>query len=78
MVPPSSWRYERTYSHRSIIFGLLVDYEVAREWIKKTYQYELCSDHSEDIIIPYKLNKLVLERALPLGAVPPLAGWSPL
>ena len=44
---------------RFIVFGFLIDYEVGRAWIKKTFDHELNSDHTEDYGIPYKLDKLV-------------------
>jgi len=65
--PPPGVMKGPTRTGDSVIFGLLIDYEVAREWIKKTYKYELRSDHSEDITIPYKFNKLVLEKGIAFG-----------
>ena len=58
---------------RFIIFGLLIDYEVGREWFKKIFNHELNSDHTEDLAIPFNLNK---GKTWPLGAVPAHTGWS--
>ena len=51
----------------SIIFGLLIDNEVGREWIKKTYNYDPCADHTEDLTIIMQLRKLVMEKGIALG-----------
>lgn len=63
-----------TRSAASIVFGLFIDNEVAREWFKNAYKYELCSDHSEDLSITMQLKKLVIENCLWVLRGPTKAG----
>jgi hypothetical protein len=51
-------------------FGLLIDSEDGRAWIKKAYNCELRSDHSQDIIIPVQHNDLVKEKDMAFGCSP--------
>jgi hypothetical protein len=53
--PPPGVTKGPTRIEDSIIFGLLIDYEEGRAWFKKTYDYELRSDHSEDLGIVRQL-----------------------
>ena len=55
---------------RSIVFGLLIDNEDGRAWFKKTYDYELKSNHSEDLGIPLQLDDLVIEKDMAFGCCP--------
>ena len=54
----------------SIIFGLLIDNEDGRAWFKKTYDYELNSNHSEDLGICLQLDDLVKEKEMAFGCCP--------
>ena len=65
--PPPGVVKGPTRRARSIIFGLLIDNEVGREWIKKAYDYELQSDHSEDLTIYMQLEKLAIEKGIAFG-----------
>ena len=56
---------ERTQA--SIIFGLLVNNEEGRAWFKKTYDYELRSDHKQDLSIPIHLGDVVKEKGMAIG-----------
>lgn len=40
---------------------------MARRWLEDRFKLELATDHSEDINIPYQLNKLVLDNGIALG-----------
>ena len=55
------------WSHRAIVFGLLIDNEEGRTWFKKTYDYELRSDHKQDLSIPIHLGDLVKEKDMAFG-----------
>ena len=65
--PPPGVMKGPTRIRDSIIFGLLIDNEAGREWFKKTYQYELLGDHSQDLNISTRLNKLVIEKDIAFG-----------
>jgi hypothetical protein len=65
--PPPGVTKGRTRTGDSIIFGLLITYEVARKWLEDRFELNLASDHSEDINIPYQLNKLVLDNGIAFG-----------
>jgi hypothetical protein len=54
----------------SIVFGFLIDNEDGRAWYKKTYNRELRSDHREDLGIPLRLEKLVIEKGMAFGCCP--------
>jgi hypothetical protein len=56
-------------SQEYIIFGLFIDNEEGRVWFKKTYEYELPFDHTEDLSIAMKLDDVVKKKAL-RGAAP--------
>jgi len=65
--PPPDVMKGPTRSADSIVFGLLIDNEAAREWFKNAYKYELRSDHSEDLSITIQLKKLVIEKGIAFG-----------
>ena len=65
--PPPGVMKGPTRIQDSIVFGLLIDNEDGRAWFKKTYDYELRSDHRQDISIPIQLNDLVIEKDMAFG-----------
>ena len=50
-----------------IIFGLFINNEEGRAWLKETYNCELSIDHKQDLNVPVQLNKLVKEKDMAFG-----------
>ncbi len=50
-----------------IISGLLIDNEKGRGWFRESYEYELSSDHLEDLNIPTRLKQLVTDKGIAFG-----------
>ena len=76
ILPPPNYRPHPSITKgpkrrsRSIVFGFLINYDDGRAWVKKTYGFELNSDHSQDLGIPLKLNILVKEKDMGFGCCP--------
>lgn len=50
-----------------IISGPLIDNEEGRRWFRTCFQYELSSDHLEDLNIPTRLKKLIIDEGIAFG-----------
>ena len=50
-----------------IIFGILIDNEDGRAWFKETYDFELPSDHRQDLSVTIQLDDLVKEKDMAFG-----------
>ena len=72
-VPPPYYRPHPSITKgpkrisRSIVFGLLIDNEDGREWFKKTFGFELNPNRTQDLGVPYKLDKLIKEKDMAFG-----------
>lgn len=65
--PPPGVTKSRPRIQDSIIGGLLIDNREGRRWFKEAYNYELPSHHRQDVNIPTRLDKLVIEKGIALG-----------
>ena len=53
-----------------IIFGILIDNEDGRAWFKETYDFELPSDHRQDLSVTIQLDDLVKEKDMAFECSP--------
>jgi len=65
--PPPGVTKGRPRMQDFIISGPLIDNETGRRWFQQTYQYELSSDHCEDLNIPMRLKELVTDEGIAFG-----------